>query len=127
MGKLDLWLSNTQDKYTAWENDVLDKLGPIGRYLKKRIAKKMSEPDWKRLNKIWYLIVIFAFVSGWCLAGFYYQVQSNKFIIETFYPEYSCKIGLKCDKEYTDLLGVERTIKLIGQNLTITLNGSEET
>jgi len=89
------WFDQAQKSYTAWENDLWDKLGGFGAWMKKRRSKKV--PDWKRVQQVWIGIALLALLTGWNVGGFYYEYQCNKHIVEEFYPEVSCINGFKCD------------------------------
>jgi len=92
------WFDQAQESYTEFEDSLWDKLGGVGKKIKAWRSKPL--PDWKRVQNVWIWIAILAFVTGWNLAGYYYEYQCNKHIVEEFYPEIACiNPGLKCDME----------------------------
>ena len=115
----EIAFDKAQTAYTNFENSLWARLGRFGKWVKKRRDKQLDEPDWKRLNKIWIWIVILAFVVGCLISGKYYEYQCNKHIVETFYPEESCRMGLKCNISNFVNLGNESilsSLPLLGTN-----------
>lgn len=106
---MEKWFDKAQDSYTAWENGLWDKLGTFGAWMKKRRDKKV--PDWKRVQDIWVLISILALLTGYNLAGYYFEYQCNKHIVEEFYPEVACQNGLKCSIDNFNFLNNDTLIK----------------
>jgi hypothetical protein len=108
------WFDRAQDSYTAWEDSLWDKLGVVGAWIKRK--RSAPVPDWKRVERVWKWIVVFAFVCGMVLAGKYYEFQCNKHIVEEFYPEIACiNPGFRCNLTKA---GIQELLKL-GDNRSI--------
>ena len=94
--KFKILFDKAQDSYTRWEDNLWDKLGPLGARIKKRRQRKI--PDWKRVQNVWIWLSILALLTGYNLSGYYFQYKCNAHIVEEFYPEIACQTpGLKCD------------------------------
>jgi len=114
------WFDKAQTSYTEWEDSLWDNLGAFGAWMKKKRSKKV--PDWKRVQEIWIWISILAFFVGWSIAGMYYQVECNTHIVEEFYPEEACRLGLKCNMTGDFLSDGNVTLSLLSGDKEVDYN-----
>jgi len=61
-----------------FRNNTASKMESMTLYLRDNFKTILKE-YW-----IWYLLLIFAFVSGWYVASVHYQSQCNQFIYDTY-------------------------------------------
>jgi len=111
--KLNILFDKLQKGYSKWEFSVWGRLGGFGVWMKKRRSRKI--PDWRRVQNVWIWISILALITGYNVAGFYFQYQCNKHIVEEFYPEIACANGFKCNLSDSYFSGLNLTMSNISE------------